>query len=1213
MILSKILNLPNSLFSIRLKSLILPFFYNRIVTSAYEKSKQKSSFFPEGLHSIIRNNYVVAASIAESSKELTLHSISLLEHNPVLTYLNRYPLNVLLRRSTLIADLKKFRLPSVVAVLIIPYLRFLVVLQIITILTQEQWTKATHSQVRILIKNLKFLSSGETNDIWLDFSYLNNYLIQVDKSDTYKNLSSKSQSSIQATIHKFYGIDTTKFLQAFKRFPKSMSLSEKIQYITQQLYKRYRLPYFLLFTALTTSCLLLIHYLFHSFLFTLLSLPLLLLSAYDMTNYFIQPFVPPRITLALNSKTTVPTTWVAATIPFIISSVRDIKKIGLELQQLKKANPHYTHVKYFALIDCADSLEFDEIKLTEMRAALESLCLLLNKDLPASQGNAYFYFLRKSRYSKKQQRYMGWERKRGKTVEFIKYLNNEVTDSTVYSNYTGDIPFKYLFTIDEGSHVSKDIIKELLLRAECLGNEPILNEQTNTVEQGYGIFQPSISSKQDFNKNLFQKTFNQFEKYHVYGVTEDVTFNIFGEYNYQGKGMIDIEMYRKVCVDRFPDDVLLSHDLIEGSYLRVAHVDECTIFESFPSGLNPYLQRSNRWMRGDMNTILWLLPLLTLFSVKLPHNSSINILAKFRILINLLNVVKAPLLVISPLFLGMPISGLFFNWLLSQFTWLFGLLKEIKYFLFQKQALAFKIQILSKKIDYWRLYEFLTIPLQATNALYAMIISFIRIFITHHNTLDWISSRNAEKGTKIISKDLGIKLFILIASVSLIHLQYGIVLTIFSLIALGISYLLNKKYQTATKISATDAKYLQNIANLTWNFFDTYVTRQTHFLPPDNVTKGKPSKYTSITNIGFYFLSLVCAHKLGFITDKVFLRYFKRSFESLTKLPMYQGHFYNWYDVTTLKVAPPHFISSVDSGNFYGCMVCVRQYIKKLKIKDSHGREIDELLKNMKFTFFLNKFDQLSVGYYVKTKRRSRDNYDNFASEARLAVYIAIAMENVPESAWGNLLRPFNRNGTLLSWGGTVFEYTLPQLFLKTYRDSLGYKSFENLLASNLNFAHKFHLPWGLSESLYIDEITKTYEYKPIGIAELSRDPLQTQNTTIAPYATALMSLIDVKKVVANFVALENLNLLTEYGFVEAITFSKTAKPLMIDSHMSHHQGMLLAALTNVLTDNMFVTLFNSYATMETIDYILDERVPDYPDIADERAVKFSIGIQPKV
>src|SRR4029079_4498277 len=97
--------------------------------------------------------------------------------------------------------------------------------------------------------------------------------------------------------------------------------------------------------------------------------------------------------------------------------------------------------------------------------------------------------------------------------------------------------------------------------------------------------------------------------------------------------------------------------------------------------------------------------------------------------------------------------------------------------------------------------------------LYAMIISFIRIFITHHNTLDWISSRNAEKGTKVISKDLGIKLFILIASVSVIHLRYGLVLIIFSLIALGISYLLNKKYKTVTKVSASDAKYLQNIAS----------------------------------------------------------------------------------------------------------------------------------------------------------------------------------------------------------------------------------------------------------------------------------------------------------------------------------------------------------------------------------------------------------------
>jgi cyclic beta-1,2-glucan synthetase len=146
-----------------------------------------------------------------------------------------------------------------------------------------------------------------------------------------------------------------------------------------------------------------------------------------------------------------------------------------------------------------------------------------------------------------------------------------------------------------------------------------------------------------------------------------------------------------------------------------------------------------------------------------------------------------------------------------------------------------------------------------------------------------------------------------------------------------------------------------------------------------------------------------------------------------------------------------------------------------------------------------------------------------------------------------------------------------------------------------------------VSESLYVDELTKKYEYKPIGISTLSRDPLQIQRTTITPYATSLMCLIDSKKAIANLKALEALNSLTEYGFFESMTFSKASEHLEIDSFMSHHQGMIMASLTNVLMPDILVKLFNSYSTFETVDYLLDEDIPYYPEIINVKALKFSI------
>jgi hypothetical protein len=243
-----------------------------------------------------------------------------------------------------------------------------------------------------------------------------------------------------------------------------------------------------------------------------------------------------------------------------------------------------------------------------------------------------------------------------------------------------------------------------------------------------------------------------------------------GEYYYQGKGLINIDMYREICIDRFPDDVLLSHDLIEGNYLRVAHVDECTIFESFPRSFDSYLQRSNRWMRGDINSILWLRP-----------GNDTNTITKIRIIINLLNILKAPLIILSPLFLSMPIPGLVIGWGLSELSWIFSLIKEFFFFIFQKHTLSFKCAILSKRLDYWKIYEFISLPLNATNSIYAMIASFIRLSITKSHTLTWVSSRNTEKISKAISSSLMLKLALLLLLITLFDLKYGLILIILSI------------------------------------------------------------------------------------------------------------------------------------------------------------------------------------------------------------------------------------------------------------------------------------------------------------------------------------------------------------------------------------------------------------------------------------------------
>jgi cyclic beta-1,2-glucan synthetase len=1108
MVLKRILELSNTPLNIRIKIISISIFYNSLLRNIFKGYIDISNGYPKGLKTIIENNYILNSAISETPKDLKLKSISLLKRNKLVKYIEEYNIYEPLLRNNLVNNLKELKLPFELSILVIPYFKYVIVKELVKLLIKDVWDKESNRYVKILIKNLKFLSSGETRTVWLDICYLNNYLSKIDRSGFYNNLSIESKSFIQSSLHKKYRLNTNIFITDFLNFPPTVTAAQRINSLIDELYKRYMTPYLILTFFLTTIIIAIQYLLFENITFVILSIPLSIISAYELTNYIIHTLIPPRKTLSLGKDILLPKVYVAGCIPFIITSTKDIKRIGDEIVRLKISNPSYKYVKYFVLVDLIDTFSKDENEIIEIHKELDFLFNNLNSKYI---DKTFYYFLRDRVFSEKQNRYMGWERKRGKIEEFINYLYKEKTKSKIYTNYDSDITFKYILTIDEGSHVSKDIVTELLHRAENTYNKPIL--ESNTVKQGYGIFQPKVSSKQDFNRTVFQKIFNKFEKYHTYSSTEDVTFSIFGEYYYQGKGLINIEMYRKLCIEKFPEDVLLSHDLIEGSYLRVAHVDDCTIFESYPIGFDSYLQRLNRWIRGDINTILWLLPYLKKFSIEFP-NYSLNRIGKIRILINLLNILKFPIILISPLLLSIPLVGFIFNWSITQLSWIIDLFKKVIQFIIKKHSLEFKLKSFVRSIDYWRVFELISIPLLAVNSLHAISVSFIRLFITKKYTLTWVSSRTTEKLKNFISLSLLLKTISLVFLISLVDIQYATLMLGITVLVTVITLILSKEIRSKSSLSSKDSRHFRKIAKLTWNFFEKYVSSNTNYLPPDNVTKGIVSKYTSITNIGFYFLSLVCAHRLSLINTKTFLNRFEYTFNTLLKLSMYSGHYYNWYNIETLEVYPPHFLSSVDSGNFYACMVCTRQYLESLNIDGEYLSKIDSILEGMKFSIFINEYDQLSTGYNVTKDILSKDNYDHFASEARLAVYIAIAREGISEYAWGNLIRPFNKRGALLSWGGTVFEYILPQLFLKTYSNSLAESSFKDLLKYNLQFKEKYNIPWGLSESLYVDETTKRYEYKPIGISALSRDPLQVQRTTVTPYATSLLSLIDTKEVI---------------------------------------------------------------------------------------------------
>ncbi len=244
------------------------------------------------------------------------------------------------------------------------------------------------------------------------------------------------------------------------------------------------------------------------------------------------------------------------------------------------------------------------------------------------------------------------------------------------------------------------------------------------------------------------------------------------------------------------------------------------------------------------------------------------------------------------------------------------------------------------------------------------------------------------------------------------------------------------------------------------------------------------------------------------------------------------------------------------------------------------------------------------IGYAVGGPVEFSSHYDLLASECRIASLAAIAKGDVPLEHWFMLGRPRTPSPsgqTLLSWSGTMFEYLMPVLFARSYPNSLLAHACKDAVARQIDFGRAAQLPWGVSESAYSALDSRgTYQYHAFGVPDLSLRGIPEGECVVAPYATALALQVDPAAALENFEKLRGMGLAGPMGFYEAIDFSRQQSPagergVVIYAYMSHHQGMTLLALDNVLNGEPMQNRFHSDLRVRAIESLLFERIPDVP------------------
>ena len=280
----------------------------------------------------------------------------------------------------------------------------------------------------------------------------------------------------------------------------------------------------------------------------------------------------------------------------------------------------------------------------------------------------------------------------------------------------------------------------------------------------------------------------------------------------------------------------------------------------------------------------------------------------------------------------------------------------------------------------------------------------------------------------------------------------------------------------------------------------------------------------------------------------------------------------------------------------------------------------ERMVQAMDFSFLFDDTRKLfSIGYRVADGSLDPNCYDLLASEARLASFVAIAKGEAPPSHWfhlGRALTPVDRGSALISWSGSMFEYLMPALVMRSPEGSLLSQTYELIVRRQIEYGAERGVPWGVSESAYnARDLNLNYQYSSFGVPGLGLKRGLSEDVVIAPYATALAAMIDPAAALQNFRRLEEAGGSGAYGFYEALDYTSTRLPegetvAVVRTFLAHHQGMSLIAIANLLNDGAMRSRFHAEPMVQATELLLQERTPRDVLVARPRAEEVSATAQ---
>jgi cyclic beta-1,2-glucan synthetase len=956
-----------------------------------------------------------------------------------------------------------------------------------------------------------------------------------------------------------------------------------------------------------------------------------------LTNVLVGPRLLPRLDFSEGIPASDRTMVVVPTLLTSPQSVADLVE-SLEIRYLGNRDPNL----FFALLtdfrDAHEATQPDDAELVQqVRAGIESL----NARYSPEGATVFHLFHRPRVWNRHERLWMGYERKRGKLEQFNALLRGGPREP--FSEIIGDLALlptiKYVLTLDTDTGLPRDAARKLIGTMAHPLNRPRFDPATGRVVEGYAILQPRTPiSLLSANRSRFAQLSAGEAGIDPYTrEVSDVYQDLFAEGSYVGKGIYDVDAFQKATAGRFPENLILSHDLVESGYARSALVSDVELHEDHPANFAAEMSRRHRWIRGDWQIAGWLLP---------RKANTLTALGWWKIFDNLRRSLVPPALLL--LLLGGWLSAPAPTGFWTQFVLLLLLLPVL---------LSTLVEILRKPRERtWGIHldsavksitrqlaeaglALATLPYRAVINLDAILVSGARMLFTRRGLLLWHTPRYAKRNNCTTLPDFFGEMWVApalaLAGIAIMQpgelIFSGPVLLLW-LVSPVIAWWISRPLVAAKPVlSEEQHTFLHELARQTWRYFEELVNAEENWLPPDNfqeVPSPAIASRTSPTNIGMALLANLAAHDFGYITTGQLLDRTDKTITTMEKLERYRGHFYNWYDTRTLKPLPAFYVSSVDSGNLLAALAILRAGLLELKSRaGEHTRQIELLaqrcteLSAMDFTFLYDPArDLLSIGYNVTDRRRDPSYYDLLASEARVASFILVAQDILPQDHWfalGRQLTTHHGAMALLSWSGSMFEYLMPLLIMPTYEHTLLDETYRAVVARQIEYGRQRGVPWGISESCYnTSDAQGIYQYSAFGVPGLGFKRGLADDLVVAPYASALALMVAPRAACENLERLAAAGFHGAYGLYEAIDFTPTRVPsgksnFPIRSYMAHHQGMSLLALDFFLKNQPMQRRFLSDPYFKASELLLCERIPKVASPLQPHAAEVSAARRP--